>query len=152
MTTTSCVLRRHMLAAGRRRDLRTTYMKGGIFSTFTRTCTVGRMRPFSDGIGDKEDPDNFRGPGGLTARELFQKVQESAGRDAQYAEHVVKDTSRKFNAASAAEHPEKNQRTQNDLHDCSVKELRSILDTHSVDHSDCFEKSELVRRVRSIIQ
>lgn len=83
---------------------------------------------------DYDDPDQFRGPGGLTGRQLFEKVQESVKMDAKY--YYADDNT----TEDAAMNPSK----------MSVKELRKVLDIHCVDHSDCLEKSELIQRVEKL--
>mmetsp|Transcript_37039 Transcript_37039/g.80628 ORF Transcript_37039/g.80628 Transcript_37039/m.80628 type:complete len:141 (-) Transcript_37039:201-623(-) len=101
-------------------------------------------RCFSVG-GSWEDPDEYRGPGGLTATEIFKKVQESAGKDKEYSESILDNLHKEFDAAEEARKRNEIRKSPSNM---SVKELREVLDTHSVDHSDCFEKSDLIQRAR----
>ena len=113
------------------------------FRYFSR-CSSSSSR---DGSG--EDPDEYRGPGGLTATEIFKKVQESAGRDKAYSESIMDDLQREFHAA---EETKEREEMRNSPDNMSVRELREALDAHSVDHSDCFEKSDLIQRARDVLE
>ena len=106
-----------------------------------------QLRYFSVG-GSREDPDEYRGPGGLTATEIFKKVQESAGKDKEYSESILDSLHKELDAAEEARKRNEIRKSPSNM---SVKELREILDTHSVDHSDCFEKSDLIQRARDVM-
>ena len=97
-------------------------------------------RSFGSNSSSSEDPDEFRGPGGLTARQIFQKVQDSADQDAKYAKNIIDELEEEYSARIAKQNPM----------DMSVKELKEVLEDNSVDHSDYFEKSDLVQLVKDI--
>ena len=101
---------------------------------FTLGCTT-RLRPFASG--------EYRGPGGLTASEIFEKVQDSANRDAQFAKKIAEN----LQTESVEEQDDATQKNPKDM---SVKELIEVPDRHSVDRDGCFEKEDLVKRVQTI--
>ena len=97
-------------------------------------------RSFGSNSSSSEDPDEFRGPGGLTARQIFQKVQDSADQDAKYAKNIIDELEEEYSARVKRPNPT----------DMSVKELKQVLEDNSVDHNDYFEKSDLVQLVKDI--
>ena len=99
-------------------------------------------RSFGSNSSSSEDPDEFRGPGGLTARQIFQKVQDSADRDAKYAKNMIDELEEEYEYSARI-------KRQNPM-DMSVKELKQVLEANSVDHSDYFDKSDLVQLVKDI--
>jgi len=62
-------------------------------------------RSFGSNSSSSEDPDEFRGPGGLTARQIFQKVQNSADRDAKYAKKMIDELEEEHSARIARQNP-----------------------------------------------
>lgn len=107
-----------------------------------------KARSFGSG-SSSEDPDEFRGPGGLTARQIFQKVQDSADRDALYAKKMVDELEEEYSASAATSNDVET--TQRDPMDMSVRQLKQVLDAKAIDHSDYYEKSDLVQLVRDIM-
>ena len=108
----------------------------------------GNARSFGSS-SSSEDPDEFRGPGGLTARQIFQKVQDSADRDALYAKKMVDELEEEYSAFAAANNDVETM--QQDPMDMSVRQLKQVLEANSIDHSDYYEKSDLVQLVRDIM-
>ena len=113
----------------------------------TCACPLGSScrkvrRSFGSNSSSSEDPDEFRGPGGLTARQIFQKVQDSADQDAKYAKNIIDELEEEYEYSARIA-------KQNPM-DMSVKELKQVLEDNSVDHSDYFEKSDLVQLVKDI--
>ena len=75
--------------------------------------------------------DSYFGPGGLSARQIFEKVNESRAKEAAHA------------AAS-----DKSNDDEEEIQSASSKTLRDSLIARNVDVSDCFERSCLVTRAR----
>ena len=129
-----------------RRILATTGRREIACSSVWRPCacplssSCREVRSFGSNSSSSEDPDEFRGPGGLTARQIFQKVQDSADRDAKYAKNMIDELKEEYSVRTKRKNPM----------DMSVKELKQVLEDHSVDHSDYFEKSDLVQLVKDI--
>jgi len=73
-------------------------------------------------------------------------VQDSADRDAKYANKMIDELEEEYMYAS---HIANNDGVQNPKV-MSVKELKQVLDANSIDHSDYFEKSDLVQLVQDI--
>lgn len=136
---------RRIVNAGRLRILRTPISvreknEGPLFY-----CS--RLRYFGGcGSGD----DEYRGPGGLTASELFKKVQESAGRDREYAETIMEELHTEWEATEKDTSGTEKHIIEENPSDMSVRELRDVLDANSVDHSDYFEKADLIQLVRDL--
>jgi hypothetical protein len=81
-----------------------------------------------------EDPDLYKGPGGLTARQIFQAVRDGG-------------------KAKAAPTQAKSSSTDTQPFDTmSSKELRQVLKEHNVDFRDCFEKCELIKRAEKTVR
>lgn len=124
---------------------------------------------------EEEDPDHFVGPGGLTARQIYQAVQDSLQRD-----EAAYDRMQPRTAAAARENKQSdvkqkkempNDSASSDSHasgqrkekpisasslskepqNMNVKELKNLLSEHYIDYQDCLEKQELVDRVQSRI-
>ena len=86
------------------------------------------------------DPDAYFGPGGLSARQIFEKVQQGRAKEATRArQEQASDSAQPANAAALSEA---------DLEKASSKELRSMLDGKAVDCSDCFERADLLAKAR----
>jgi len=95
-----------------------------------------------------EDPDKFKGPGGLSGRQIFQAVQESVEKDSHqygedYAEPINRHQSEGAQQDGFVQKPVKIEPEK-----MSIKDLRELLMKHSIDYSDCFEKHDLVERVK----
>ena len=67
-------------------------------------------------------------------------MQDSADRDADYAKNIIDELEEEYSAQIAKQNPM----------DMSVKELKQVLEANSVDHSDYFDKSDLVQLVKDI--
>mmetsp|Transcript_13688 Transcript_13688/g.19161 ORF Transcript_13688/g.19161 Transcript_13688/m.19161 type:complete len:149 (-) Transcript_13688:679-1125(-) len=107
--------------------------------------------PFSTG---GTDPDEFRGPGGLTARQIFQAVQESKERDAATAADFFvaaatasKESNYKDPTVESKDFILTNDMKEILLQKMSTGELCSLLQKHSIHYNDCLEKKDLVARV-----
>ena len=90
----------------------------------------------------KEDPDSYYGPGGLSARQIFEKVNESRAKEAAAARIRVARQKKQ-------QTPPPTRLSEQDLANASSKELRQMLVARSVDVSDCFERADLVARARA---
>ena len=101
-----------------------------------------------------DDPDSFKGPGGLSARQIFEAVQHSVEKDTyQYGDEYGESIN-----PSPPHNQYQRKETQQDAfvkkpvgiepETMNVKELRELLTKHSIDYSDCFEKNDLVERVK----
>ena len=90
------------------------------------------------------DPDAFFGPGGLSARQIFDKVQQSRAKEANAAREQQQAEAQQRQKASG-----RVLKSDADLSAASSKELREALVAHGVDVSDCFERSDLLSRARS---
>mmetsp|Transcript_6563 Transcript_6563/g.8871 ORF Transcript_6563/g.8871 Transcript_6563/m.8871 type:complete len:143 (-) Transcript_6563:213-641(-) len=108
--------------------------------------------PFST---NNEDPDKYRGPGGLTARQIFQAVQESNKRDADAAADLfasaeaLSGQKKSENSAAGTKNFHKmNTFDDNRLEKMSAKDLCALLKEHSIDYHDCLEKRDLISRVK----
>ena len=95
-----------------------------------------------------DDPDVFRGPGGLTGRELFELTQRAAARDAQ---HYGTTGAGAGDAATARARAAAATPWQGGDHaaSLSVRELQERLDLLDVKYDDCVEKAELVERYKA---
>ena len=67
-------------------------------------------------------------------------MQDSADQDAKYAKNIIDELEQEYSARVKRPNPT----------DMSVKELKQVLEDNSVDHSDYFEKSDLVQLVKDI--
>ena len=123
------------------------------------------------------DADSYYGPGGLSARQLFDQVQRSRLKEAsgarQQGQHKHEQQARrqpeqtktqeyeevwdhergiltKRPKKAAKQQPRAQTRlTDQQISSASSKELRQLLTAKSIDVSDCFERSELVERARA---
>ena len=92
--------------------------------------------------GDEpEEADTYRGPGGLTAREIFAAVQKGAAEGDPYwkSEEALKQE-----VAAAAEHE---QFYVDDLRKLSVGRLQEALQRRGLPFEDCLDKESLVERL-----
>lgn len=100
-------------------------------------CALRRVREVSNPRFVREvsnasdDPDIYRGPGGLTARQIFEKIQQGKEKD---------------NLKTPENNPGDDIPNVNDL---SIRELQEALQQKGIDYSDCIEKVELVERYRA---
>ena len=96
--------------------------------------------------------ENYFGPGGLSAREIFQKVQESRQREAVYArqEMAKKEAEIGEKERSAAKDGGSSsvRLSEQELNAASSKQLRDLLVAQHVNVSDCFERSDLLARAQ----
>lgn len=130
---------RRIVATVRRREIAHFSARRVCACPLSSSCRKVR-RSFGSNSSSSEDPDEFRGPGGLTARQIFQKVQDSADQDAKYAKNIIDELEEEYSARVKRPNPT----------DMSVKELKQVLEDNSVDHNDYFEKSDLVQLVKDI--
>ena len=84
--------------------------------------------------------DSYYGPGGLSARQIFDKVNESREKEAAGARQKQRATTQSPPSATL---------TEKDLQTKSSKELRELLVARHVSVADCFEKADLVARARA---
>ena len=89
--------------------------------------------------------DDYYGPGGLSARQIFDKVQQARARDAADA----RQSSKASRSRKDAQPPPAAPLSEEALARASSKELRALLLAKSVDVSDCFERADLVARARA---
>ena len=101
-----------------------------------------------------DDPDQYKGPGGLTAREIFQRVQAAETADRQFYKEKFQDQSaaslhekqrpRPTEAERVKRGASANPASQGQY--LSVKELKERLTELGVPHHDCLDKEALVER------
>ena len=92
------------------------------FRCRSRPSLLASVRPFRD------DPDTFKGPGGLTGRQIFAAVQDSVRRDQQAR-----------GATPPSSHDISN-RSKSNVKYLSVRELKERLSALEVAHADCLDK------------
>lgn len=98
--------------------------------------------------------DNFKGPGGLSARDIMAKIQEAKARDAgvqpAYAKEIGRAAAARAASAqkAAAPPPEASTSTVSvgRLQAMSSAELVSLLVSRGVEFSDCYEHQDLLDR------
>ena len=93
---------------------------------------------------EPEEADTYRGPGGLTARDIFAAVQKGAAEGDPYwkSEETLKQQ-----VASAAEHE---QFYVDDLRKLSVGRLQEALQRRGLPFQDCLDKESLVERLEAV--
>ena len=111
----------------------------------------------SSSSGSSSAADSYFGPGGLSARQIFEKVRESRHKEAAYArqqQHQQQSTKRPSSREQEQEQQEQQEQsvpssmTQEELSAATSKQLRAALIARDVDVTDCFERSDLVARAR----
>ena len=173
----------HILKRREKNTINTMILKRGLTASFARwhmtrsgamspccshsTMSSLRWASSTNHNNDSDDPDVFRGPGGMTGRELFEKVQETVRLDKKYGiknhpppsdDKRTKDSaSNKSNQSESSKKHSTNSSKSSTVpvitistlpETMTIKELRSVLEEHSIDYSDCFEKQDLIERVR----
>ena len=94
--------------------------------------------------------DEYHGPGGLSARELFEKVQQSRAKEE--GARAAREDGKNASARDGEQRPEQRRLlffSDEELVKASSKDLRAMLLDKSVDVSDCFERADLVARARA---
>ena len=104
-----------------------------------------RRAPVRRATGGGDDPDSFRGPGGLTGRELFELTQRAAARDAEHYGAAARGAAAARARAAAATPWQGGDHAAS----LSVRELQERLDLLDVKYDDCVEKRELVERYKA---
>lgn len=97
------------------------YQKCGVASDRNRGCGL---------CTNSFDPDKFKGPGGLTAREIMEKIKHSKARDGMATPHAL---------------------TQAEIDGLSSKDLRNLLADRGLAVHDCFERADLIARAKSLL-
>ena len=85
--------------------------------------------------------DDYYGPGGLSARQIFEKVQESRKKEAE-AQQALN------NRKTATEAIAQQGITEEMIATQSSKQLRDLLMAKQVDLTGCFERDDLVSKAR----
>ena len=85
--------------------------------------------------------DSYYGPGGLSARQVFDAVQRAKAHD--------RDAAAREAAAGSSSDPPAGRFSASELNAMSSRELREHLMARSVSCADCFEKHELLERARA---
>jgi len=93
-----------------------------------------------EGNGE-EEYDTYKGPGGLTARQIFQRVQQGQHEgDVYWQEEQGASPLPGDNADESEQVPE----------DMSIKELQACFQASDIDYSDCIEKVDLIQRYKEM--
>ena len=115
---------------------------------------------FFSSSSHSDDPDIFRGPGGLTGRQIFEAVQRSVHRDEEFKRND-NDSNSGFSRHNRSNNRTTSRRGENTsvagpneeiLILMSVRDLKDIAAENSIEITDCYDKEALVSRIVSFFR